>query len=120
MSPPSGSGDQPDIGVVTPDIFFTFADAMKNNSTEFRDRTAAARSAQPGTPGVLSGSPALIQQLNDAATQRVTYLDATTIGVEGYEGSITAVGNEHRRLHSATTLLMRGILTVHSSKDGGN
>jgi hypothetical protein len=118
MSQPSASGDQPDIGVATPAIFTRFADIMGTNASDFSGKTAAARSPQPGTPGTLSGSPALIQQLDQAATMRADYIDATTTGVQAYKGSMTAVGEAHTHLHSATTLLMRGLLTVHSSKDG--
>lgn len=119
MSPPHPSGAAPNIGVVAPEIFDTFASSMKNNNTAFREKTAAARSAEPGTPGPMSGSQALMPQLDQATALRTQYIDATAGGIQVYQAAMTEVGAEHRKLHSAMAGLTRGLLTVHSSKGGG-
>jgi hypothetical protein len=120
MGTPNQAGDQPDIGITSPAIFTRFASTMRNNGTDFRDTAGSARSAQPGTPGPLSGSPALIGQLDQAGGLRATYIDDTSTGLTGYEGAMTAVGTAHTKLGSATTALMTTVMTVHSSKDGGH
>ncbi|MEV5961947.1 hypothetical protein AB0L70_09305 [Kribbella sp. NPDC051952] len=120
MGTPNQAGDQPDIGITSPAIFTRFASTIENNGSAFRGTTGQARSAEPGTPGPLSGSPGLIGQLDQAGQLRAEYIDATNTGLQGYETVMTAVGAEHTKFGSATTGLMKAVETVRSSKDGGH